>query len=173
MKVCLEFPEELTEQEIRCVVDALPEDGLKTVLRFLKQRLIGAASEQERIWHENVHPWLVEYWPQAAIRNTEGTSEAILELLAECGAAFAQAAEWSLEYLRPLKYRGLFRVNKRGHAKQYPKAMHNVLDKVVDAKVLEGSGKGKLHKILATMDNANAEIASDPLFQRLHKIATQ
>ena len=103
MTVCLEAPEELSEQEIRGVVDALPESGLKTVLRSLKRRLTGEAAERERIWREKVHPWLGEYWPQAAVRNTAGTSEAILELLAQCGAAFAQAAHWSLEYLRPLE----------------------------------------------------------------------
>ena len=72
MTVCLEAPEELTEQEIRGVVDALPENGLKTILRSLKRRLTGEAAERERIWREMVHPWLGKYWSQAAVRNTAG-----------------------------------------------------------------------------------------------------
>ena len=72
MTVCLEAPDELAEQEIRGVVDGLPEKGLKTVLRNLKGRLTGEAPERARVWQEKVHPWLGEYWPQAAVRNYGG-----------------------------------------------------------------------------------------------------
>lgn len=173
MTVCLEAPEELTEQEIRGVVDALPENGLKTVLRSLKRRLTGEAAERERIWREMVHPWLGEYWPQAAVRNTAGTSEAILELLAQCGAAFAQAADWSLEYLRPLEGRGLYRLNENGHAEQHPESMLRVLDRVVDADVLQVYERYHLREILDALVGANAGMDGDPRFQRLYRIATQ
>ena len=173
MTVCLEAPEELTEQEIRGVVDALPEKGLKTVLGSLKRRLTGEAAERERIWRERIHPWLLEYWPQAAARNTAGTSEAILELLAECGEAFAQAAEWSLEYLRPLEGRGLYRLNKNGHAEQYPESMLHVLDRVVDAEVLQVYERYHLREILDALVGANPGMAGDPQFQGLYRIATQ
>ncbi len=173
MTVCLEAPEELTEQEIRGVVDALPENGLKTVLRSLKRRLTGEAAERERIWREMVHPWLGEYWPQAAVRNTAGTSEAILELLAQCGLAFAQAADWSLEYLRPLEGRGLYRLNENGHAEQHPESMLRVLDRVVDADVLQVYERYHLREILDALVGANAGMDGDPRFQRLYRIATQ
>ena len=94
--VCLEAPEEPTEEEIRSVVKPMPEDGLKTVLGSLKRRLVGESAERARIWHEKVHPWLRDYWPQAAVRNTAATSEAILELVVVCGDAFPEAVEWSL-----------------------------------------------------------------------------
>ena len=105
----------------------MPEKGLKTVLRNLKGRLTGEAPERARVWQEKVHPWLGEYWPQAAVRNTAGTSDAILELLAECGEAFAQAAEWSLEHLRPHEGRGLYRLNENGHAERYRSSSGGVL----------------------------------------------
>ena len=57
MTVCLEAPPgQLTEQEIRSVVDPLPEEGLKTLLGSLKQRLRGEAAERGRIWHDKVYP---------------------------------------------------------------------------------------------------------------------
>ena len=173
MTVCLEAPEELSEQEIRGVVDALPENGLKTVLGSLKRRLTGEAAERERIWCEMVHPWLREYWPQAAARNTAGTSEAILELLAECGEAFTQASKWSLEYLHPLEGRGLYHLNENGHAEQYPESMLRVLDRVVDAEVLQAYERYHLREILDALVGANAGMASDPRFRRLYGIAAQ
>ena len=173
MTVCLEAPEELSEQEIRGVVDALPENGLKTVLGSLKRRLTGEAAERERIWREMVHPWLREYWPQAAAQNTAETSEAILELLAECGEAFSQASEWSLEYLRPLEGRGLYRLNVNGHAEQYPESMLHVLDRVVDAEVLQVYERYHLREILDGLVGANAGMAGDPRFQGLYRIAAQ
>ena len=139
MTVCLEAPwRELTGQDIRSVVEPLPEEGLKTLLGSLKQRLRGEAAERGRIWRDKVHPWLRDYWPRAAARNTAGTSEAILEILAECGDAFPEAAEWSLEYLRPLEGWGLYRLGENGLAEQDPDSMLRVLDRVVDADVLPG-----------------------------------
>ena len=173
MTVCLEASEELTGQEIRNVVDALPESGLKTVLRSLKQRLTGDAAERERIWLEKVQPWLRAYWPQAVVRNTAGTSQVILELLAQCGEAFAQAAEWSLEYLRPLEGRGLYRLNENGHAEQHPEAMLRVLDRVVDADVLQVYERYHLREILEALVGANARMAGHPLFRKLYGIATR
>ena len=171
--VCLEAPGELTEPEIRSVVDALPEEALETLLGSLKQRLTGEAAQREEIWHGKVHPWLRDYWPRAAARNTAGTSEAILEMLAECGDAFPQAAEWSLEYLRRLEGRGLYRLGKNGHAAQHPDSMLGVLDRVVNADVLPGHQRYSLREILDALVAANAQMAVDPRFQRLYRIATQ
>ena len=172
MTVCLEAPEELTEQEIRGVVDALPENGLKRVIGSLKRRLTGEPAEREQIWREKVHPWLRAYWPQAAVRNTAGTSQAIVELLAQCGDAFAQAAEWSLDYLRPFEGRGLYHLNENGHAEQHPEAMLRVLDRVVDANVLQAYERNHLREILDSLVGANDGMAGDPLFRKLYGIAT-
>ncbi|MDE0240970.1 MAG: hypothetical protein OXQ84_12370, partial [bacterium] len=173
MAVCLEAPDELTDPEIRGVVDGLPEKGLKTVIQSLKGRLTGEAPERARVWQEKVHPWLREYWPQAAVRNTAETSDAILELLAECGEAFAQAVEWSLEYLRPHERRSLNRLNENGHAEQYPEAMLCVLDRVVDAEVLLVYERPHLREILDALVGMNPDRNGDPRFQRLYRIATQ
>ena len=173
MTVCLEASEELTEQEIRGVVNALPENGLETALVSLKRRLTGKPAEREQIWREKVRPWLDEYWPRAAGRNTTGTSQEFLELLMECGAAFAEAAEWSLGYLRPFEGRGLYRLNENGHAEQHPEAMLRVLDRVVDANVLQVHERHDLGEILDALVGTNAGMVGDPGFQRLYGIAKQ
>ena len=171
--VCLEAPEELTEEEIHSVVETMPEDGLKTVLVSLKRYLAGESAERAQIWHEKVHPWLRIYWPRAAVRNTPATSEAILELVVECGDAFPEAAEWSLEYLRPFEGRGLYRLGENGHAAQHPNWMLRVLDRVVDVNVLQGYEKPTLQEVLDALVGANSETARDPRFRRLYGIATQ
>ena len=108
MAVCLDAPGDLTEGEIRDIVAPMPEQGLLTVLDSLRQRLTGTPDERQRIWDEKLHPWLCEYWPREQQRNTGKTSEIILEMLAECGDAFPQAAKWWLTYLRPVEGESLF-----------------------------------------------------------------
>ena len=163
----------MTEVEIRSVVDPLPEEALKTLLGSLKQRLAGEAALRGEIWQGKVEPWLREYWPRAAVRNTAGTSEAILEVLAESGDAFPEAAGWSLEYLRPLEGRGLYRLGENGLAAKHPNSLLQVLDRVVDANVLPGHQRHSLREILDAMVASDAEMAEDPRFQRLYRIATQ
>ena len=171
--ICLDAPEELTEQEIRSVVELLPEGGLKTVLRSLTRRLTGEAAERAKVWREQVHPWLRDYWPRVADRQTAGTTEAMLSMLVESGDAFPEAAEWSMVYLQPIEGLSLYRLNKNDHAAQYPNSMLHVLDRVVDGGVLQGYERSFLKEVLNAMAEANADIVEAPLFRRLYGIATQ
>ena len=171
MAVCLDAPGDLTEGEIRSVVDPLPEQGLVTVLGSLIQRLTGTPDERRRIWCEKLQPWLLEYWPREQKRNTGKTSEMILEMLAECGNAFPQASEWSLAYLRPIRGESLYVLNRNGCAKQYPESMLKLLDKTTDVHILQDHYKPVLQELLGTLRDENCEIVGDSRFQDLFRIA--
>ena len=173
MAVCLEAPGELTTPEIRGVVDTMSEEALKTVLGSLKQRLRGDPAERARIWHDKVHPWLVDYWPREDNRNTWGTSEAILDMLVECGEAFPGAVQWSLDYLRPVAGHGLYRLRRNGHAGQHVQSMLGILNRVVDADVLPIHERHTLHQILNMLSEANGNVVADQGFQRLYQLATR
>ena len=173
MTICLEAPHELTAQEIHSVVGSISENSLKSVLSSLKNRLRGEPAERAQIWHTRVLPWLQEYWPAAAVRNTARTSEAMLDMLAECGDAFMDAADWSLNFLRPVEGHSLYRLGENGHAEQHPDRMLSILERVVDAAVLPVYQRAPLHGILDVLTAANPDLTADPRFQRLYRIATQ
>ena len=179
MAICLEAPNELTADEIRGVVKSMPESALKSVLDGLRLRLKGSPAERAKIWHHKLHAWLRKYWPRAAARSTAATSKAILDILAECGDAFPDAAGWSLNYLRPLgrlERLGLYRLDKSGHAKQHPYSMLEVLNKVVDEDIFpshQTHQKHVLQEILDMLSTARHDATSDPRFQRLYRIAAQ
>ena len=171
--VCLEAPDELTEEEIQGVVNAFPESGLTAVLGSLTRRLTGETAERARIWHERVHPWLRSYWPRAGARNTAATAEATLEMIAESGDAFPAAAEWSLEFLRPFSGRGPYLLKRNGHAARHPEPTLRVLVALVSGDVLESYERHTLREALNALVAAKADLASDPRFLKLHKIATK
>ena len=62
---------------------------------------------------------------------------------------------------------------KNGHAERYPEAMLRVLERVVDAAVLQVYERHHLREILDALVGANAGMAGDPRFQRLYRIARQ
>ena len=173
LTVCLETPGELTEQEIRGVVKTMSEEALKTVLGRLKGRLRGDPTERAAIWHDKVYPWLHAYWPREANRNTAGTSESILDLVVECGEAFPCAAKWSLDYLRPLAGRGLYRLRENGPAKHHGEWVLRILAEVVDPKVLPVHERDTLYQVLDVLAEANHDMAKDPRFQSLYQVATR
>ena len=169
--VCLEAPGELTGGEIRDVFEAMSEEGLQTVLQVLMSRLRGDGAQRGKIWREGLYPWLREYWPRTGARSTAATSEAILEVLAECGEGFPLAAEWSLDYLRPVAGRGLYRLGQSGHAERYPAEMVRVLDRVVAEDALQGHQKHELQSLLDALAKAAPELLLEQRFRRLHGIA--
>ena len=173
MTICLEAPAELTAQEIHRVVEAMSPEALKAALGSLKQSLRGEPAERAQIWQGKVHPWLQEYWPQAEVRTTAETSEAMLDMLAESGDAFADAAAWSLPYLRPLEGHSLYRLGQSGHPNKHPVLVLEVLDRVVVADILPVHQRDILREILDILTGVKPDLAADPRFQRLYQIATR
>ena len=171
--ICLEAPGELSGEEVHGVVEGMSDSALRSVLGSLKGRLGGEPAVRAEIWRGSVYPWLREYWPRAAVRNTQATSEAILDLLAQCGEAFAEAAEWSLDYLRPLEGHGLYRLGENEHAERHPEWMVRVLDRVVEADILPVHQRGTLHQVLEVLAVASPGLVADARYQRLHQIAVR
>ena len=173
MTICLEAPNELTKKEIHNVIGSVSEEALETVLGSLKFRLDGSPTERAGIWRDKVHPWLREYWPKAAVRNTATTSEAMLDMLVECGDAFEDAASWSLFYLRPLEGHNLYRLSKSGHAERHPDSVLQVLDRIVIANVFPVHQKSILRRILDALRTVRPDMTAEAKFRKLYGIATQ
>ena len=171
MVICLEAPNELTDEEVHGVMGALSEDALRTVLASLRNRLRVDAAERAQIWREILYPWLEKYWPRPLARNTPGTSTSIVDLLADCGDAFPEATAWALEHLRPIEG-GLFHLRQRGQAGQHPEATLEILVRVVGLNGLPPQHRYTLREILDEMREAMPEMERDPQFQRLYRVAT-
>ena len=164
--ICLEAPHGLTTEEIQSVMDSLGEKALSAVLRAFAHRLNGTPEERARAWNDKIKPWLQEYWPSAGARNTTATSEAMLELIVECGDAFPDAVCWSRHYLRPIRGFSLFRLEKNEHAESHPDFALRTL------KILVGDGglldnKYTLRKILDALGHNVPAMKADPDFRNL------
>ena len=171
--ICLEAPNQFTSGEIHGVVQEMSENALVSVIESLTRRLRGEATKREHVWQDKVRPWLRDYWPPAEVRNTAGTSKWMLAMLAECGNAFPEAAEWSLPYLRPLEGHDLYCLSKNGHAEQHPDCMLQVLSRVAIEDILPVHQRSILRTILDAMRTAKPDLTADPRFQGLFQIATQ
>ena len=172
MALCLEAPNELTEEEVGSVVDAMSEEDLETILECLAQRLAGEPAEQAQVWREKVSPWLERYWPRAVARNTAATSTGILNMLAVCGCAFSEAAAWSLNYLQPTA-EGLFRLHGSKQPGRHPKMALQILDKVVGNDGVPPQHRNTLRAILDEMLDAMSGLRTDARFQKLYRLATE
>ena len=170
MAICLEAPNELTQEEKQSVVGALSEEALKTVIACFVRRLKGDPQDRAQIWHDRIQPWIQEHWPTAEGRNTCGTSESMLGLLAESGDAFPDAAVSSLEHLQPVEG-GLFHLRESEHAARHPDEMLLVLEQVISREVLAPYERGILRQILEDMEGANGEVQANPRFRTLLQIA--
>lgn len=171
ISVCMGWPNELSKQSILKVVREISNEGLTTLLDGLTRQFSENSKDNKLVWQEDVHPWLLEFWPKASSRNTSETSEAILSMIVECGDAFPEVAMWSLDYLRPSKGGALQELAENDYAKPYPNEMLQVLDKIIEDKTLDSWNQVDLKNLLVEIRESNNEISNDPKFQRLYKIA--
>ena len=172
MTICLEAPDELTADEVHAVVGVMSEEALKTALASLRERLKGEVAERAQIWREKVDSWLREYWPPRADRNTPGTARAMVDMLAECGDAYPEAAEWALDHLQPIQG-NLFRLRESGQATRFPGPTLEILCKVIGPDGLALQYRYTLREILDEVKDARREVEGDPRFQRLYRNAAQ
>ena len=171
MAICLEAPGELTPDDIRRAVRSMSELGLRVVLSGLKRSLKGDPAERARIWRDKIEPWLREYWPAAAARNTPATSVATLDMLVEAGDAFPDAVEWSLQHLQATGGQGLHCLRENGHASKHPESMLALLNAAVGTDVLPVHLSRTLCEILDPLKHT-PELVADVRFQRLFGIAS-
>ncbi len=172
ISICLEAPDKLTTDEIQSVVQCLPEEALVTVVHRLKDRLKAVKGKPEDVWRQKIAPWLKEYWPPSSDKNTTKTSEALLDLLLETGAAYPEAISWALGYLKPIEQRGLYALKHSNLPDRYPKETLEILKRLISEADLPGWEKETLKKILDTIKEEAPQLGSIPDFQRLYRIAT-
>ena len=173
MAVCMDAPGELSDEDIRSVVDTFSENSLTRLLYSMKKYLKEEDSVREVIWRDKLYPWLNTYWPQIASRNTRKTSIAILDLIADSGGAFPDAVEWSFDFLRPLKENFLHTFTMNDHPERFPDEMLDLLGKVVDKTNLPSHEYYSLRIILDALIKQNPEMAKDIRFQNLYKLAVK
>jgi len=173
MAICLEAADELTGDEIHGVVDTMPEEALKRVLRNLRHRMKGDEAARGLIWTDRVQPWLDRYWPSVLSRNTSATSEAMLNLVTEAGDAFAEAVDWSLARLRPIADHGLRPLVRGDIATEYPDDVFRLVKQIVPDGEIQHHQRYQLRELLDRLKAARPELANDADFQRLYRIATR
>ena len=177
MSICLDAPNQLTTQEKQDAVGSMSEDALRNALLCLAQRLKGEAQEQAQVWRDMLYPWLRDYWPQPAGRNTQKTSAMMCYMLAHCGNAFSEAVHWALPHLQPIGgrdshfSRGLRYLHENGHAGSDPELVIQVLDNLVVADGFPVPVKRILRELLDAVRDAAPDSAADNRFQRLYNIA--
>lgn len=172
MTICLEAPNELTDDEVHGVMDVMSEEALLTVLANLRDRLKGGPAERAEIWNQRVQRWLGDFWPEPPVRNAGPVSKAMLDLIAESGDAFPDAVDWALTYLQPMDG-DLFRLRESGHAGMHPEATLRLLAAVVPPDGLPLQHRHTLGEVLTQMREAMAGLDADQRFQALCRNAAQ
>ena len=173
VSICLDAPDRLTADEIHSVVQSFPEEALVTTVHRLKDRLKVTNDKPEDAWRQRVAPWLKAYWPPSSDKNTSRTSEALLGLLIETGAAYPTAVPWALNHLKPLKDHGLYALKRSSLPEEWPQETFEVLKRLISEADLRSWNKSTLREILDTLKQRVPRLGSNPDFQKLYRLATR
>ena len=170
--ICLEAPSELTEEEVRDVVDSLADDELTAVLDSLRKRLNGDATERAQIWKIGLLPWLRRYWPNEGARNTTATSREMLLLLLECGDSFSDAVAEYSHHLRPGDQYSLYTLKESAYVSTYPKPFFDILMHVLGPAPIQPGSRYLVQEILDSLKEALPGLEAEPDFRDMYMRAT-
>ncbi len=173
VEICFEAPNQLSDEEIHGVVGSLSEEALGSCLKALTYRLRGGQAERAQAWCSKVKPWLAKYWPKATGRNTTRSSEAMVDMLVECGDAFPDAVSWALLdlKLKPIEGSYLYKLRDSKHSEQYPPHVLQLLRAIVEEGILENWDKSCLREILDSIKKAAPQLSKMLEYHSLYKIA--
>ena len=172
MSVCLDLPKELTPREIRDVVQGLPEGALVQIAHVFDQRLGIAKEKRATAWSEKVFPWLKAYWPNLAEKNSERTSEALVQMILQTGEAFPDAVDWTLPHLKPIGGRVYYAIKKSEHQISHTDHALKLLDRIVPPDGAIQWEKSYLKQTLDAIKAAKPQLGNNPVFLRLYRTAT-
>ena len=171
--VCLEAPNELTEEAIRDVTGSFSDDALQAVLDNMTHRLNGNTEERALIWRTRINPWFQRYWPNQGDRNTTGTSEAMLRLVLECGDAFPEAVKQFSDRLKPVDGYGLYALQNSEHVSRHPDSVFTLLKHVLGPESLQRGDKQFVQEILDDLKRELPALGEDREFQTMYGQATR
>lgn len=169
--ISLDHPSGLTQEEIRSVVQTLPISSLVVVLRSLERRLTGTPEERKQAWNGKVQPWLDKYWPREDESNSGATSEAMIHLAIESGAAFPDVVSRCRPFLKSIRGHSLYSLHQSTHGQDYPNVVLELLDSVIQRDVLEVWARRTLGNLLDDLSARMPDIASDLRFKALRRVA--
>lgn len=170
--VCLDLPNELSPEEIQGVLQDLPEGALRRIAHFLQQRMRITKEEKKAVWEKQIFPWLDNYWPRLAEKNTERTSEALAGLVLETGDMFPNAVDWSLNYLRPIRQHFYYGLTKSNFPTKYPSDTLKFLRQIVPDDGNIPWDKSYIQNALDAIKESAPHLGNSPDFIRLYRIAT-
>ncbi len=156
-----------TAQEWRTAIAALPKEGLQESAQALVQALDGAADQREEYWKNRIQPFWQEVWPKSRDLATPGISESLTRLCIAAGSEFPAALTAVWDWLRPIEhpYYVIHRLHESGLCVRFPNAALRLLAAIVTE---QPWGEPELALCLDLLVQADARVAQDPEYQRLH-----
>lgn len=169
--ICLDIPGELSEDEVRSVMEGLSEESLCLALRSLRGRLTGSETERAQTWNAKIAPWLERYWPREGNRNSAVTAQSMIHLVRESGDGFPEAVALCSPHLSPVESHHWDIIYSEPHVEKHPVAVLDLLSRVVQ-EALPQHFRPDLREILDAVAGVQPELREDPRFRRLHQIAS-
>lgn len=161
----------IKSEDIRLVVDSLPEDGLIDIAALFKDRLGDNIEKQADIWKNICFPWLQACWPKAQARNTTKTSIGLVECLIKTGDAFPEALVWAEQSLRPGTEHVLWQIQGSGIHQKWPIDTLKMLAIMIPDNNIENWNKHTLQEMLNEMKEAEKTLVENQQYQRLYDLA--
>ncbi len=172
MSVCLILPpSSLKSEEKKQIMQSMSEDMLISALTYIKIRIVGDDVERAEIWRMTIMPWLNEYWPPLGQFKSQKLSEIMLEIIANCGDAYCEAARWFLKYLKPVEGKALSTLEDISLTNESATATLEVLDKIIAGNTIHPSNKSNLKHILDNIKTHNPTSDEKKILNALYKIA--
>ena len=172
MRVCLDIPNEITPKEIHSVIDELPEKALVRAIQVFERRLYDEKKNKKAVWGKNALPWFNNYWPKISEKNTEQTSQALVEMIMETGKAFPDAVEWALPNLKEIHSQVYFSLEQSHFPGIFPDETLKLLKKIVPRNSEIPYEKDYLRQVLDVIEKLKPPLGKEPVFLKLYKIAT-
>lgn len=169
--ICLDIPGELSEDEVRSVMEGMSEESLCLALRSLRGRLTGSEAERAQTWNAKIALWLERYWPREGNRNSAVTAQSMIHLVRESGDGFPKAVALCSQHLGPVESHHWDIIYLEQHVEKHPVAVLDLLSRVVQ-EALPQHFRPDLRKILDAVAGVQPELREDPRFRRLHQIAS-
>lgn len=166
----LERMEGYTAEEWRVAIAALPQEGLQESAQALVQALEGAAGQREEYWKNRIQPFWRDIWPKSRDHATAGMSESLARLCIAAGSEFQAALTEVLDWLSPIEhpFYVIHRLHESDLCRHFPKHALQLLAAIVGE---QSWGTSELGQCLDLIEQADANLARDPDYQRLRGYA--
>lgn len=168
--ICFESTTLYRIEEQQKVLNAIGQEGLKTIARFIEQTMGEKSQQNDQYWKNRIKPFFINAWPKENKFLCSEISQSFAVMSLSLDDEFGNAVESIKSIFTPFNIVWFLRkLNQSQHIEKHPLTVFDLLATVFDTNIERYGFVNDLREVIASLIDKCPDIKNDPRYVKIEQ----